>query len=283
MQVKIAGETSSGYSYRKGVRQGCPCSPMLFNIFINDIFEGIEGILIPKSNTKVPGLMFADDIVVFGNNNNDLANKIRKISKWAVDNRMRINCKKSGVLEWSVHNSAPVNRSLFSIPTDFGDIDEVIEYRYLGVLITRNTLEEHIVNDAAMRGKKTLDTLMPKLVNSCIPLTFKAILVKCVLVPTLMYGSELWGMSSTRAGKINRILRKSLRLIFKRVLVPLDRIMDEFKIERIHIQAALSRYRAYNKWKHNKTIISDIISINPKERKTTWCSRTQRWLKRFVD
>ena len=58
--------------------------------------------------------------------------------------------------------------------------------------------------------------------------------------------------------------------------------MDEFKIERIHIQAALSRYRAYNKWKHNKTIISDIISINPKERKTTWCSRTQRWLKRFV-
>ena len=108
---------------------------------------------------------------------------------------------------------------------------------------------------------------------------FKAILVKCVLVPTLMYGSELWGMSSTRAGKINRILRKSLRLIFKRVLVPLDRIMDEFKIERIHIQAALSRYRAYNKWKHNKTI----ISINPKERKTTWCSRIQRWLKRFVD
>ncbi|EEQ81198.1 hypothetical protein NCER_102519 [Vairimorpha ceranae BRL01] len=128
--------------------------------------------------------MFADDIVVFGNNNNDLANKIRKISKWAVDNRMRINCKKSGVLEWSVHNSAPVNRSLFSIPTDFGDIDEVTEYRYLGVLITRNTLEEHIVNDAAMRGKKTLDTLMPKLVNSRIPLTFKAILVKCVLVPT---------------------------------------------------------------------------------------------------
>ena len=103
------------------------------------------------------------------------------------------------------------------------------------------------VNDAAMRGKKALDTLMPKLVNSRIPLTFKAILVKCVLVPTLMYGSELWGMSSTRAGKINRILRKSLRLIFKRVLVPLDRIMDEFKIERIHIQAALSRYRAYNK------------------------------------
>lgn len=54
---------------------------MPFNIFISDIFDGIEGILIPKSNTKVTGLMFADDIVVFANIN-DLASKIRKISKW---------------------------------------------------------------------------------------------------------------------------------------------------------------------------------------------------------
>ena len=70
---------------------------MLFNIFINDIFEGIEGILIPKSNTKVPGLMFADDIVVFGNNNNDLVIRIGKFSKWEVVKRMKINGKKGGV------------------------------------------------------------------------------------------------------------------------------------------------------------------------------------------
>jgi hypothetical protein len=101
-----------------------------------------------------------------------------------------------------------------------------------------------LVNDAAMRGKKALDTLMPKLLNNGISVPFKGILVRSVLAPALMYGSELWGMSSTRAGKINRILRKSMRLIFKRVLVPLDRLMDEFNINRIHIQAALSRYRA---------------------------------------
>jgi hypothetical protein len=52
MRIKIDGETSSGYSYRKGGRQGCPCSQMLVNSFINDIFEGIEGVLVPKSILK---------------------------------------------------------------------------------------------------------------------------------------------------------------------------------------------------------------------------------------
>ena len=51
-----------------------------------------------------------------------------------------------------------VSRSLFSMPRDFGNIEEVTEYQYLGVLITRNTLEEHIVNDASMCGKEALDT-----------------------------------------------------------------------------------------------------------------------------
>ena len=31
-----------------------------------------------------------------------------------------------------------------------------------------------------------------------------------------------------------------------------------------------------------KTVFSYVNLINLKERKTTWCSRTQRWLKRFV-
>ncbi|KKO73695.1 endonuclease-reverse transcriptase, partial [Vairimorpha ceranae] len=51
-----------------------------------------------------------------------------------------------------------------------------------------------------------------------------------VLVPALMYGSELWGMSSTRSGRITRILRKAVRMVFRTKIVPLDWIMDEFSI-----------------------------------------------------
>jgi hypothetical protein len=64
MRIRIGGDTSSGYSYRKGVRQGCPCSPILFNLFINDTFDGVTGLSVPRSGISIPGLMFADDIVV---------------------------------------------------------------------------------------------------------------------------------------------------------------------------------------------------------------------------
>ena len=280
MRIRIGGDTSSGYSYRKGVRQGCPCSPMLFNLFINDIFDGVTGLSVPRSNIRLPGLMFADDIVVFGNDIADLSHKVSRISRWAVENRMKINCGKSGVLVWGTDNGNESDR--ITISTDFGRIGEVTEYRYLGVLVKRTTLEEHLVRDGASRGKKALEVLKPKLLNKGINIIFKGILIKNVLVPALMYGSELWGMSSTRSGRITRILRKAVRMVFRTKIVPLDRIMDEFSISRIQIQAALSRFRALMKWKHNKTIISEFVDQAPRERKTTWSSRTRRWCKRYV-
>ena len=280
MRIRINGDTSSGYSYRKGVRQGCPCSPMLFNLFINDIFDDANKVIVPRSTIMIPGLMFADDIVVFGETKEDLDCKVKQISKWAVDNQMRINCNKCGILVWDTNTSYESEN--ISIDTDFGRICEVTEYRYLGVLIKRNTIEDHLVKDGAFRGKTVLEALKPKLLNKGICIPFKAILIKCVLVPALMYGSELWGMSSTRSGRINKILKKAIRMIFWSKRIPLDRILDEFDINRIHIQAALSRFRALRKWKHNKTMISEFVEQVPRERKTTWSSRTRRWCKRYV-
>ena len=154
--------------------------------------------------------------------------------------------------------------------------------RYLGVLIKKNTIEDHLVSDGAFRDKTALEALKLKLLNKGICIPFKAILIKCVLIPALMYGSELWGMSSTRSGRINKILKKAIRMIFWSKRIPLDRILDEFDINRIHIQAALSRFRALRKWKHNKTMIADLVEQVPRERKTTWSSRTRRWCKRYV-
>ena len=40
--VKVNNKTTNFFKYKKGVQQGNPLSPLLFNLFINDIFEAVK-------------------------------------------------------------------------------------------------------------------------------------------------------------------------------------------------------------------------------------------------
>jgi alcohol dehydrogenase class IV len=60
MRIRMGDTKSSEYAYKKWVRQGCHCSPTLFNIFVNDVFDQMEGIIVPGLDHTVPGLLFAD-------------------------------------------------------------------------------------------------------------------------------------------------------------------------------------------------------------------------------
>ena len=62
--VRVDGELSESFSIEKGVRQGCPLSPILFNLFINDIFNKCDDCGITIEGKKCCGGLFADDIVL---------------------------------------------------------------------------------------------------------------------------------------------------------------------------------------------------------------------------
>ncbi|KAF9754349.1 hypothetical protein NGRA_3366 [Nosema granulosis] len=98
----------------------------------------------------------------------------------------------------------------------------------------------------------------------------------------MLYGRELWGMSPSRANIIRNRVWKAYKLIFGFKNVAYDSVSDEFGIERIEIQACKSRIRALKKYKMSKTIISDIMCCEVASRKTTWSSRSIRWIKRVM-
>ncbi|KAF9756173.1 LINE-1 reverse transcriptase like protein, partial [Nosema granulosis] len=281
MRVKLGDQRSEGFEYKKGVRQGCPCSPMLFNIFINDILDEVCGVNIPNTGLKVPGLMFADDVVLFGESYEDICLKIEKVCTWTTVNKMRINANKCGILVWNCLENAG-NRVMLSVSTPFGTIEEVNSYKYLGISIQKRLMEEEIVREAGRKGTMLLGMLKGKFLNKYVSLFFKSILIRSVLIPTMLYGRELWGMSSARANIIRNRVWKAYKLIFGFKNVAYDSVSDEFGIERIDIQACKSRVRAIRKYRLSKTVIADIIICPVRNRRTTWSSRSERWIKRYL-
>lgn len=130
MSVRIGNKLSSPFPYKRGVRQGCPMSPMLFNFFINSILDSIEPVEIPCLSEGIKGLLFADDLVLLCHSFADLDIKLRAIGEWCNSNGMETNASKCAVM-WS---KPTVNMNL-PPPVYFGEdlIPQVDKYVYHGI------------------------------------------------------------------------------------------------------------------------------------------------------
>lgn len=99
------GETPI-YSYNNGLRQGCPLSPTLFNIFINSLalLLNKEGVGVTPSvlDRDLKFLLFADDLVIFGDSRDSLSHNIKLTQTWLQDWGMAVGISKCGA--WSTSN-----------------------------------------------------------------------------------------------------------------------------------------------------------------------------------
>ena len=82
--VKIDNKHSNYFNLEKGVKQGDSLSPMLFNYFINDIFDQSCDPL-KLDHTLLSSLSFAEDLVIFSESHKGLQNALYKLQKYCFD------------------------------------------------------------------------------------------------------------------------------------------------------------------------------------------------------
>ena len=75
-----------------GVLQGSLISPMLFDLYINDLIDELD-----KNAFDV--LAYAVDLCVLCDGRNQLNNVIKIIDKWSILNRIKVNKNKSGIMK----------------------------------------------------------------------------------------------------------------------------------------------------------------------------------------
>lgn len=280
----------------RGVRQGCPASPTIFNIFVNDILDGFDleglGVSVPGLQSRVAGLLFADDLVIMAPTRGRLVRMLRKLDEWAERNEMSFGIAKCGVMGVGVKNHHDLMARLRREPERWhlgGEQVPIVDsYTYLGLVVNSDLDLKVMAADRASKGWKVLRALKPVLASSRIPLAMRLHIVKYILVPTLAFGGELWGMSVDRSAQVEKVLSAALRALFRlgdksRRISPIV-IGMETGVCPVAARVAGSKARAFHKYPNLRTVVASLVrnpAVPAKLMRGSWVRGSGIWLARW--
>ncbi|KAH9244714.1 hypothetical protein BASA81_017876 [Batrachochytrium salamandrivorans] len=152
---------SDPFPVQRGVRQGCPLSGLLFNLFINDILDGVAPITVPglpRDTNPIRGLMYADDVAVFADSEQSLLAASTAIEQWA-------------------------NRWECSLL-----VSRVESYKYLGVLIDSKLDHSAWLKQKRSALEHTISALHPVLANHQLTVNYRSRIFSAVVMGKAYYG-----------------------------------------------------------------------------------------------
>ncbi len=103
--VRINGRLSPWFSVSQDVKQGCTLSPTLYQIYTSDCINTLNcGIKVGEKNLSV--LLFADDIAIIAQKEEDLQRCLDVMNNWCMKWRLSINPSKSKIIHYRLNGSS---------------------------------------------------------------------------------------------------------------------------------------------------------------------------------
>ncbi|MCO5612736.1 hypothetical protein L7F22_067005 [Adiantum nelumboides] len=138
-RVRCPGGLSGSITSTIGVTQGCPLSPTLFGLYIDEMEDYIRqsgGASADLSGTQVHIMLYADDIILLVESQENLQLHIQALRSFCTQRGVTVNLGKTKVLIF--HTSATVRRRS-AFPFGTSQIEVVESYVYLGITFTART------------------------------------------------------------------------------------------------------------------------------------------------
>jgi hypothetical protein len=202
--VKWQGAFSPTFTVTKGTRQGSLLSPLLFNIFIDQLLVDLKcmspGVWI--GSTHLNSFAYADDVSVFSGTAPGLQNLIDRCASYASTWRFKfgVNKTKCMITGQSIPNANPTNRSwiLDGCPIETNDTLDVLGVRFSSNLSSSGHLEERMAKcRRAFYGLSGIGMTHHKVAPDV-----KSHLWRTICSPTLSYGLECLNIST---GELKRL------------------------------------------------------------------------------
>jgi exonuclease III len=191
--VKSDNKITQFFNFTKGVRQGCPLSPLLFNLYVNDIFQLLDNStctpFLLNDNNQVNTLMYADDLVILGKSEDELQTKLNQLSEYCKKWKLEINVGKTKCMVFS-RGGRLYNTNL---KVNNVEVENVKSFKYLGFTIgAKNCSFLNTPNDLSIKASRAIFSLNNKIKLSMLPTKLALKVFSSQIAPILLYGSEVW-------------------------------------------------------------------------------------------
>jgi len=251
--VRVGSELSKSFRIERGLRQGCPTAPLLFNLYLHSLLKKAGRDTWCGLQDRIPHALttgeFADDIVLLGTAE-QVQENLNKLTKVTQEDGMEISTKTECM--WFTQDSLPAPPlELYLNPNDPATrIKQVNSFKYLGSFLSTNADVSREIQYRLERARSKLFQIKQLVRQTSLSTRTKDNLVKSVVMPSLLYATETIPLRTGDQQRfqtlINGCLRRN-RNISLRDHVPSRSLWGQAKLPPIELYLAYKRVVWMNK------------------------------------
>jgi len=195
-QLSFANRHARPIPIERGVKQGCPLSPLLFAICFDPLLRHLSSI------REMQAFAVADDLAVSTSTLQRLPQAMRRIDSFKQASGLGHNVRKTALLSTSFSNPSQIQKWLKRSP--WPGMSTTREYKYLGIQIGNDATLESIYRAATAKATRRLLQLRPILQKA--QTHQKLFIVNTYVMPILTYIARFYIPDPTQPA-LKRFLR----------------------------------------------------------------------------
>lgn len=228
--IRVDDEDTDAVAIRRGVRQGCVLSPLLFNIYseavismaLTDLEAGIK-----INGTIVNNLRYADDTVLMAASEQDLQEILNRVNEHSERAGLSINISKTKFM--TVSNRPDWNPS---ISVAGKQLERVRQYKYLGAWVNEVWESNQEIKTRIEIARASFNKMRKVLCCRQLHIKLRVRLLYCYIWPIVMYGSEAWTLKEDTTRRLQAFemwcYRRMLRISWT------QKIRNDTVLQRVH-------------------------------------------------